>query len=119
MQDNNKEKDLAPAGDIALGFFSTPIIEENDPETDAPQPNAPQMQRSKRRPRNNAEYKSARFSISMDPFLYERTRIIAGDICRGNVSTLIDIALKYYYEQHDINLDEIDVTDTVKKLYKK
>ena len=75
---------------------------------------------SKKRGRPKKEaLKNKNFSITMNPILYERIRIIAQKYTRGNISALIETAINEYCKLNKINLDEIQVKPEVLEEYKK
>ena len=113
--------------DIAAGFFSN--VSENQeksqqPEkqrnTEIPSPKLTTEKKTPRRGRPKKEtLKNKNFSITMDPVLYEKIRIISKDITRGNISAFIDIAVVDYCNSHNINLNEITIAPEILENYKK
>lgn len=70
------------------------------------------------RPRKEG-LKNEQFTLTMDPELYEKLRIIAKDQTYGNVSALINMAVRTYCRVNSIDLTEIKVDPADLEVYKK
>jgi hypothetical protein len=62
--------------------------------------------------------KNEQFSLTMNPEMYEKLKIIAAEYTRGNFSGLIDEALKSFCKEKKINLAEINVSSEILDTYK-
>lgn len=60
------------------------------------------------RPRKEG-LKNEQFTLTMNPELFEKLRIVAKEQTYGNISALIDAAVKTYCRVNDINLAGIQV----------
>lgn len=69
------------------------------------------------RPRKDG-LKNEQFTLTMDPELYEKLRIIAKEQTGGNVSALIDLAVKTYCKVNDIALKKIEVNPADLEFYR-
>lgn len=69
------------------------------------------------RPRKEG-LKNEQFTLTMDPELYEKLRMIAKEHTGGNVSALIDSAVKTYCKVNDIDLKEIQIDPADLEIYR-
>lgn len=69
------------------------------------------------RPRKEG-LKNEQFTLTMNPELYEKLRMIAKEQTGGNVSALIDSAVKTYCKVNDIDLKEIEVNPADLEIYR-
>lgn len=70
------------------------------------------------RPRKNG-LKNAQFTLTMNPELYEKLRIIANKYARGNFSALIDEAIRSFCREHDLDLSTVEVPQELIEKHKK
>lgn len=127
-----KDVDLATSVDVAAGFFSTPSNiasnKENIPVTTTHDVTEPE-QISKQttvtpkknlggRPKKEG-LKNEQFTLTMNPEMYEKLRIIAEEYTIGNFSGLIDEAIKSFCRENSIDLSAIHVPSEIMDMYKK
>ena len=122
MAKNKLSKDT----DLASGFFSTPAYSDDssvkitNKRIEAPvNPTTEDTSKIKNvggRPQKEG-LKNEQFTLTMNPELYEKLKIIATEKCRGNFSGLIDEAIKSYCRENNINLSEITVDKEILKTY--
>lgn len=122
MAKNKLSKDT----DLASGFFSTPVYSDDpsvkitNEKIEAPvNPTTEDTSKIKNvggRPQKEG-LKNEQFTLTMNPELYEKLKIIATEKCRGNFSGLIDEAIKSYCRENNINLSEITVDQEILKTY--
>lgn len=62
--------------------------------------------------------KNEQFSLTMNPELYEKLRIVAQERTNGNFSALIDICVKAYCDANKIKLDKIKVDPAILEAYR-
>lgn len=62
--------------------------------------------------------KNEQFSLTMNPELYEKLRIVAQEQTGGNFSALVDIAIKSYCDENKIKLDKIKVDPGILEAYR-
>jgi hypothetical protein len=126
-----KNLDLANNVDVAAGFFSNPVPEEakidkNEKHTvllqdDKKPPTGTSTKEKKNlggRPRKDG-LKNEQFTLTMNPEIYEKLRIIADEYTRGNFSGLIDEAIKSFCREHSIDLSAVQVEPEILDMYKK
>ncbi len=63
--------------------------------------------------------KNEQFTLTMNPEIYEKLKIIADEHTRGNFSALIDEAIKVYCIKNNIDLAEIEVPESRLEIYRK
>ncbi len=63
--------------------------------------------------------KNKQFTLTMDPELYEKLRIVASQYTNNNFSRLVDEAVKLYCKEHEINLADINVSSEILEMYRK
>lgn len=122
-------KKLPKNFDIAAGFFS----DQDSSQVSAPEAEPKLTTNSSEmsykadvifqknlggRPRKDG-LKNEQFTLTMNPEMYEKLRIIASEHTRGNFSGLIDEAIKSYCREHDIDLASIIVASDVLDMYRK
>lgn len=127
-----KNVDLANNVDVAAGFFSNPVPEEaktkkNEKPTVLSQNNkkpltSTSITKEKKnlggRPKKDG-LKNEQFTLTMNPEIYEKLRIIADEYTRGNFSGLIDEAIKSFCREHSIDLSAVQVAPEILDMYKK
>lgn len=120
-----KDIDLTQKINPADGFFSSSGIADGEPERSVrgkmtvPEKTgvSPLNKNVGGRPRKKG-LKNEQFTLTMDPELYEKLRMIAKDQTGGNVSALIDSAVKTYCKVNDIDLKEIEVDPANLEIYR-
>ena len=129
-------KKLPKNVDFAAGFFSTPASDEPEAATtekitapaqvttektskkdDKPEITEPTKNLGGRPKKDGL--KNEQFTLTMNPETYEKLKIVAGNLTRGNFSALIDDAIKVYCKEININLAEIEVDPQIIELYRK
>lgn len=70
------------------------------------------------RPRKEG-LKNEQFTLTMNPELYEKLRIVAKEQTYGNISALIDMAVKTYCRVNDIDLAGIQVDSADLEAYRR
>lgn len=123
MAKNKLSKDT----DLASGFFSTPSYSDDssvkitNEKIEAPvnlkTEDTSKIKNVGGRPQKEG-LKNEQFTLTMNPELYEKLRIVANDQCRGNFSGLIDEAIKSYCRENNIDLSKITVDLEILKTYK-
>lgn len=127
-----KDIDLAKGVDVAAGFFSSPTPAETVPDkkekittppqdTEKPSSNKTTTKEKKNlggRPKKDG-LKNEQFTLTMNPEMYEKLRIIADEHTRGNFSGLIDAAIKSFCREHKIDLSAMQVAPEILDMYKK
>lgn len=63
--------------------------------------------------------KNEQFTLTMNPELYEKLRIIAEEQTYGNISALMNMAVQTYCRANHIDLKEIKVEPTRLEIYRK
>ena len=120
--------------DFAAGFFSTPSSEKDEKslveKIVAPTPIAsesPSKEENNETKKANKNpggrpkkigLKNEQFTLTMNPEIYEKLKIVANDRTRGNFSALIDDAIKSYCKEKKINLSEIEVPSHILDTYR-
>lgn len=69
------------------------------------------------RPRKEG-LKNQQFTLTMNPEVYEKLRIVAREHTRGNFSSLVDEAIKLFCQEYDIDLTSIEVDPQILAVYK-
>ena len=113
--------------DIAAGFFSgSPGVKpelqniEEDKIEPAIETSSNKKVAPKRRGRPKKDtLKNKNFTLTMNPILYEKIRILAEEHTRGNISAFIEAAIIEYCKLNEIKLDEIQVESDVLEEYKR
>lgn len=127
-----KNVDLANSVDVAAGFFSSPSsadiktdkkekITAPTPDTKEPSADIKATKKKKNlggRPKKDG-LKNEQFTLTMNPEMYEKLRIIADEHTRGNFSGLIDQAIKSFCRENHIDLSAIQVKPEILEMYKK
>jgi hypothetical protein len=126
------EKKLPKNIDLAAGFFSAPATkEEPSAETATEKITAPAAVKKKApskaaqpepknvggRPKKEG-LKNEQFTLTMNPEIYEKLRIVANEHTRGNFSGLIDEAIKAFCREHNIDLAAIKVDPQILDIYR-
>lgn len=62
--------------------------------------------------------KNEQFTLTMNPEMYEKLRIIASEHTRGNFSGLIDEAIRSFCREKEIDLSAIKVDAEILEMYK-
>lgn len=131
--------------DLAAGFFSQLTAEEPIKEVvqkviKAPDPNIeepPQKNPAKPEQKKNTSepirettkksvggrpkkkgLKNEQFTLTMDPELYEKLKLVAEELTKGSFSALVDKAARAYCETEGIDLDKIEIAPEILQLYK-
>lgn len=123
-----KNLDLANNVDVAAGFFSsssqvTDSDKKAEPITITPDEKEidGNVSTTKKnlggRPKKDG-LKNEQFTLTMNPELYEKLRYIANDNTRGNISGLIEEAIKSFCRERNIDLSAIQVPQEVLEMYK-
>jgi hypothetical protein len=118
--------DLASNVDVAMGFFSnpTPTSSESEAEQDKKENVSKTKTASNEkinlggRPKKEG-LKNRQFTLTMNPEMYEKLRIIAEKYTRGNFSGLIDEAIKSFCKEHSIDLSTVQVAPEILDMYKR
>ena len=63
--------------------------------------------------------KNEQFTLTMNPEMYEKLRIIAAEHTRGNFSGLIDEAIKSFCKERNIDLAAVNVDPEILEMYRK
>lgn len=121
-----KDIDLTKKINPADGFFSQSAYSEGkaaDSENEkitAPVESkvVPANKNTGGRPRKKG-LKNEQFTLTMNPELYEKLRIVAKEQTYGNISALIDVAVRTYCRVNDINLTKIEVDPADLEVYRK
>ena len=120
---------MASNVDVAAGFFSNPTPVETDKKEnstvtsqDNEKPSASKTTTKEKknlggRPKKNG-LKNEQFTLTMNPEMYEKLRIIANEHTRGNFSGLIDEAIKSFCREHNIDLSAVQVASEILDMYK-
>jgi hypothetical protein len=111
--------------DIAAGFFSI-----NEPPEDGAEEivnetiTAPAAETATEAPAKHGGgrpkktgLRRQQFSLTMNPVMYEKLKIIADDRAGGNFAALIDAAVKSYCKTENIDIDEIAVDPEIIEYY--
>lgn len=120
-----KDVDLTRNINPADGFFSNPMSNQKDQQnildkkadTAGVQSNVKKNKNLGGRPHKKG-LKNEQFSLTMNPELYEKLRIVAQERTDGNFSALIDISIKAYCDANKIKLDKIKVDPAILEAYK-
>lgn len=120
-----KDIDLTQKINPADGFFSSSGIAKEEPARSVKEKITvsekagvnPLNKNVGGRPRKEG-LKNEQFTLTMNPELYEKLRIIAREHTGGNVSALIDSAVKTYCKVNDIDLKEIEVDPADLEIYR-
>lgn len=127
MSRNKFQKD----NDLAAGFFSAPTTTEMEQavkeKITAPQENKkPSSTKGTENEKKNlggrprkVGLKNAQFTLTMNPEIYEKLRIIAAEYTRGNFSELIDKAIESFCREYKIDLSAIEVAPEILDIYRK
>ena len=114
-----KDIDLTKKINPADGFFSTSLSDQKN-EENIPEEKKEDEKKDKnlggRPPKKGL--KNEQFSLTMNPELYEKLRIVSKEQTGGNFSALIDLAIKTYCDINKIKLDKIKVESEILKAYK-
>lgn len=126
-----KDVDLASNVDVAARFFSDAKPAETEPDKkETPTTQKQEKGKSTSNKSTNKEkknlggrpkkegLKNEQFTLTMNPEMYEKLRIIAEAHTRGNFSGLIDEAIKSYCREHSIDLSAIQVPPDILDMYK-
>ena len=120
-----KDVDLTRKINPADGIFSTPVSDKKDQENKTEEKTdiigkTEDKKKSKnlggRPPKKGL--KNEQFSLTMNPELYEKLRIVAQEQTGGNFSALVDIAIKSYCDENKIKLDKIKVDPGILEAYR-
>lgn len=84
-----------------------PMVKEQVSEPKKNKPKA-KPKKPQGRPRKNAE-RQIQCTITINPVLLEKAKMVAEDRCGGNFSRLMSDSFKLYCQTHGIDLDTIDV----------
>lgn len=127
--------------DLAAGFFSQRSAEETTEEvvqeeikaTEAEDREEPLTDETKEtdsrsdedtpqknvggRPKKDG-LKNEQFTLTMNPEIYEKLRVVAEENTGGNFSRLIDDAIKAYCRENNIDLSRITVDPQILEFYK-
>ena len=110
--------------DLAAGFFSISEYDENESKTDLKTEKIVTSNTTKseknlggRPPKEGL--RNEQFTLTMNPELYEKMKIIANERTRGNFSALIDEAIKHYCAEQKIELSDIKVDKKILEKYEK
>lgn len=120
-----KDVDLTKNINPADGFFSNPMSSQKDQEnsvekkadTAGMQNNVKKNKNLGGRPHKKG-LKNEQFSLTMNPELYEKLRIVAQERTDGNFSALIDLSIKAYCDANKIKLDKIKVDPAILEAYR-
>ena len=111
--------------DFAAGFFSTSSsaadIEQITTPDSVPAEPEPLTKKPKNpggRPKKEG-LKNEQFSLTMHPETYEKLKIVADTLTRGNFSALMDEAIKLYCHENGIDLNTIEVDPEILEIYHK
>ena len=120
-----KDVDLTRKINPADGFFSTPVSDKKDQENKTEEKtDIIGKTEDKKKTKNlggrppKKGLKNEQFSLTMNPELYEKLRIVSKEQTGGNFSALIDLAIKTYCDINKIKLDKIKVDSEILKAYK-
>lgn len=125
-----KDIDLASNFDVAAGYFTSPTPAEEEPVkeekiTAPPKKEKPSETKADAREKKNLGgrpkkegLKNEQFTLTMNPEMYEKLRIIAAEHTRGNFSGLIDEAIKSFCKEHSIDLSAVQVAPEILDMYK-
>ena len=127
--------DLASNVDVAMGFFSNPTLTSSESEAE---PNKKEKITAQQEKENSSKtkvtsnekmnlggrpkkegLKNRQFTLTMNPEIYEKLRIIAEKYTRGNFSGLIDEAIKSFCKEHSIDLSTVQVAPEILDMYKR
>lgn len=123
-------KKLPKDVDFAAGFFSQPAPSKTDAEKVINEKITAPAEKKTSEPKKEIStknkggrpikqgLKNEQFSLTMNPEIYEKVRIIAQEKCGGNFSRLIDEAIVLYCKENDINLADIEVPASILEEYK-
>lgn len=121
-----KDIDLTKKINPADGFFANPASGKGNPsDMEDEKINAPAKTEAVLPDRNaggrppKKGLKSEQYTLTMRPELYEKIRIIAQEHTEGNFSALIEMSIKSYCNENNINLDKIKVAPAVLEAYQK
>ncbi len=116
-----KDIDLTKKINPADGFFSSSGVAEEKPGEQVREKilesGRPLNKNTGGRPRKKG-LKNEQFTLTMNPELYEKLRMIAKEWTSGNVSALIDASVKTYCKVNNINLKEIEVDPADLEIYR-
>ena len=125
-------KKLPKDVDFAAGFFSQPAVADDDsaaavvekitaPKTTTQEPEKKEKPTETKnlggRPKKDG-LKNEQFTLTMNPETYEKLRIVAEEQTRGNLSALIDEAIKAYCKAEEIDLSTIEVEPQILEMYR-
>lgn len=125
-------KKLPKDVDFAAGFFSTPATtEDTSGEAVVEKVTAPAIVSEKPEPKEKDTepknlggrpkkdgLKNEQFTLTMNPEMYEKLRIVAEEQAGGNFSRLIDDAVKAYCREKNVDLNTIDVDPKILEIYR-
>lgn len=126
-----KDIDLASNVDVASRYFTSPTPAEEEPVkeeniTAPPKKEKPSETKADAKEKKNLGgrpkkdgLKNEQFTLTMNPEMYEKLRIIAEERTRGNFSGLIDEAIKSFCKEHSIDLSAVQVAPEILDMYKK
>lgn len=124
-----KNIDLASTVDVAAGFFSKTAPSEGEASPKSKLVSTSQDIKTTSvsntvppkkiggRPKKDG-LKNQPFTLTMNPEMYEKVRIIATEYTRGNFSGLIDEAIKSFCREHSIDLSTVHVPPEILERYK-
>ncbi len=125
-----KDIDLASNVDVAARYFSSTTPAEAEPVKEE-KITAPQKKEKPSETKTDAKekknlggrpkkegLKNEQFTLTMNPEMYEKLRIIAEEYTRGNFSGLIDEAIKSFCKEHSIDLSSVQVAPEILDMYK-
>lgn len=107
------KKKLNRYTDLAAGFFTGYELENNDRTNDT---KSEPVKKLGGRPKKDG-LKNIQFTLTMDPIIYEKLKILARNYYGGNFSKLIDNAVKSYCRENQINLNDINLDPEIIKVY--
>lgn len=128
-----KDIDLASNVDVAARYFSSPTPAEAEPVKEEKITAPPKKEKASESKTDKTEkekknlggrpkkegLKNEQFTLTMNPEMYEKLRIIAEEYTRGNFSGLIDEAIKSFCKEHSIDLSKVQVAPEILDMYKK
>ena len=112
------EKKISKNTDIAAGFFSRLESQTDEPQNVNYKIIAPTHKTNTGGRPIKQGLKNEQFSLTMNPELYEKLRIIAMERYGGNFSRLIDETVKLYCKENNIDLSSIIVPDAFLEPYR-
>ncbi len=111
---------------VAAGFMTSPSDQENEiineipatkiTETSSKKSTNHKLNKQAGRPSKEG-LKNVNTTLTMNPEMIERIKILAQDYSRGNFSAFIEASVNSYCKQLGINLSEIKVDPTILNKY--